>query len=137
MVTRTVVRTLDDLDGTEGASTIKFGLDGMNYEIDLNEKNAKKMRDALAKYTTAGRSTGRGFVARRGTPGRATNNAGSVEQNKAIRAWAKREGKDVSDRGRIPQQIVDEFHAKAGRASGGNGAANATKRAVPAATFRA
>jgi hypothetical protein len=71
----------------------------------------------MAGYVTNGRRVGRGGVV---VGGRASTRArGSAaadrEQNKAIRAWAKRKGKSISDRGRIPQEIVDEYHADAGR----------------------
>ena len=70
----------------------------------------------FAPYVAAGTKVGRGGVV---VGGRAARGRGGAtadrEQNKAIRAWAKKAGKDISDRGRIPQEIVDEYHAKAGR----------------------
>jgi hypothetical protein len=105
----------DDLDGGDAAETVKFALDGAWYEIDLNNKNAKKLRDSLARFVTSGRKVGRGGIA--AGPSSRSRVAATTdrEQNKAIRAWAKKAGRDISDRGRIPQGIVDEFHAKAGR----------------------
>jgi hypothetical protein len=114
---RELVVLEDDLDGGDAAETIRFALDGTSYEIDLNNKNAKKLRDSLASYVTAGRKVGRGGIVlgsgRSGRP-RATT-GGDREQSRAIREWARKAGKQVSDRGRIPQDVVDAYHAKAGR----------------------
>jgi len=113
---REIVVLEDDLDGGDAAETVKFALDGVSYEIDLNNKNAKKLRDSLASYVAAGRKVGRGGVVVGGRTARGRGGAaGDREQNKAIREWAKKSGKKVSDRGRIPQEIVDDYHAKAGR----------------------
>jgi Lsr2 len=113
---REIVVLEDDLDGGDATETVKFALDGISYEIDLNNKNAKKLRDSLAQYVAGGRKVGRGGLVVGGRTARGRGTAvGDREQNRAIRAWAKKAGKDVSDRGRIPQNIVDEYHAKAGR----------------------
>jgi hypothetical protein len=109
-------KLVDDLDGGDADETVKFALDGIQYEIDLSKKNADKLRDLFAPYVGSGTRVGRGGVV---VGGRAARGRGGAtadrEQNRAIRAWAKNAGKDISDRGRIPQEIVDEFHAKAGR----------------------
>jgi hypothetical protein len=112
------VLLVDDLDGGEAAETVKFGLDGMNYEIDLSDSNAQGLRDALATYVGKARKLGRGSVARSGAAprNRGTSSAASDrEQNRAIREWAKRKGLDISDRGRISADIVERYHAEAGR----------------------
>jgi hypothetical protein len=109
-------KLVDDLDGGDADETVKFALDGIQYEIDLSKKNAAKLRDVVAPYVAAGSKVGRGGVVVGGRAARGRGGAAADrEQNKAIRAWAKREGKEISDRGRIPQEIVDEYHAKAGR----------------------
>lgn len=115
MARREIVVYTDDLDGTEGAETVKFGLDGVQYEIDLAEKNATKLREALAPFISAARKVGRGGVVVGGRAARGRSAAADREQNRAIREWAKREGKNISGRGRIPQEIIDEYHARAGR----------------------
>lgn len=116
MARRELVVLEDDLDGGDAAETVKFALDGTYYEIDLNKKNAKKLRDSLASYVAAGRRVGRGGVTARGRVARGRGaSAIDREQNKAIREWARKAKKAVADRGRIPQEIVDEYHAKAGR----------------------
>jgi len=115
MARRELVILEDDLDGGEAAETVRFALDGHSYEIDLNGKNAKKLRDSLAGFIAAGRKVGRGVVVAGGRTARARTSAGGREQNKAIREWAKKAKKNVADRGRIPQEIIDEYHAKISR----------------------
>jgi len=108
-------KLVDDLDGGDADETVKFALDGVQYEIDLSASNAEKLRDVFAPYIANGTKVGRGGVV---VGGRAARGRGGAtadrEQNRAIREWAKKAGKDISDRGRIPQEIVDEYHAKAG-----------------------
>jgi hypothetical protein len=109
----TVTRLIDDLDGGEAAETVTFGLDGYTYAIDLSVKNAAKLRNALAAYVENGnRVAGRGAGRRGRSRGSA---AAGRDQNQAIRAWAERKGYDVASRGRIKQEIVDLYHASAGR----------------------
>ena len=108
---------VDDIDGGEAEETVKFAIDGAQYEIDLSKKNAAKMRDALARYIDAGSKMGRasGGTAR-ATAGRGRGPATvDRDQNRAIREWAQGKGIAVSDRGRIKQEIVDRYHAEAGR----------------------
>ena len=114
---RTVqVQLLDDIDGGEADETLSFALDGMNYEIDLSTKHAEKLRSTLAKFVEHSRRVGRGHVvsSRRtrtgGVPARSDR-----AQNQAIRDWAKSKGIDVSDRGRIPASVVEQYQAEAGR----------------------
>ncbi|WP_348773850.1 Lsr2 family protein [Micromonospora sp. WMMD964] len=113
MAKQIIHKLVDDLDGGDADETVKFALDGVQYEIDLSKANAAKLRDAFASYVAAGTKVGRGGVV---IGGRAARGRGGAtvdrEQNKAIREWAKKSGKDISDRGRIPQEIVDEYHAK-------------------------
>lgn len=111
MATQTTVTLVDDLDGSAAAETVEFALDGVTYEIDLNEKNAKKLRDALNNYLAAARpvsKAGRGG-ARRGRRTQITGN--SREYLAAVRTWARKNGYEVSDRGRIAQTILDAFES--------------------------
>ncbi|MBM7079263.1 Lsr2 family protein [Micromonospora rifamycinica] len=112
MAKQIIHKLVDDLDGGDADETVKFALDGVQYEIDLSNSNADKLRDVFAPYVAAGTRVGRGGVV---VGGRAARGRGGAtadrEQNKAIRSWAKKNGKDISDRGRIPQEIVDEYHA--------------------------
>jgi hypothetical protein len=114
MARKVQVHLLDDIDGGKADETLRFGLDGMSYEIDLSAKHAEKLRASLAKFVLSSRRVGRSRVispARRaGTPARVDR-----AQNQAIREWAKSRGKEVSDRGRIPAHIVEQYHAEAGR----------------------
>jgi len=117
MARTTIVKIFDDLDGSEAAETVKFGLDGSSYEIDLSAKNATKLRSALAPFVENGtKVTARtsGAAPRSGAAGRRTT-VGDREQNAAIRAWATRKGYDVAPRGRIKAEIVDQYHREAGR----------------------
>ena len=116
MAKQIIHKLVDDLDGGDAEETVKFALDGTQYEIDLSAKNAEKLREVFAPYVAAGSKAGRGGVVVGGRAARGRGGASADrEQNKAVRAWAKREGREISDRGRIPQEIVDEYHAKAGR----------------------
>jgi len=115
---RTIHVLVDDLDGGDAEETVKFGLDGIQYEIDLSKKNANKMRDLLSPYLSAGTKIGRGGVLAGGrtTAVRARGGAGGDrDQNRAIREWAQSKGIPVSDRGRIKQEVVDRYNAEAGR----------------------
>jgi Lsr2 len=115
---RTIHVLVDDLDGGDAEETVKFGLDGIQYEIDLSKKNANKMRDLLSPYVSAGTKVGRGGVVAggRAAGGRGRGGgAGDRDQNRAIREWAQSKGIAVSDRGRIKQEIVDRYNAEAGR----------------------
>jgi hypothetical protein len=115
---REIVVLEDDLDGGNADESVKFALDGIAYEIDLNSKNASKLRDAFAPFVKVARRAKGGVVTGGRSAGvRAPRGAAATdrEQNKAIREWAKRQGKEISARGRIPQGIVDEYMASAGR----------------------
>jgi hypothetical protein len=109
----------DDLDEDLPADeTVSFSLDGTSYEIDLSDKNAKEMRDALSRYVQAARKVGRGSGSGNGRASgggrsRATGGGGRMdrEQAGAIRDWARKNGHAVSDRGRIPASVVDAYEA--------------------------
>ena len=111
MAKQVVTLLTDDLDGSEADRTVEFGLDGVNYTIDLSEKNAGKLRKALEPYISAGTRVGRGGVGRRSARGRGPAAGGrtSREQNQAIREWAGKNGYEVSERGRIPTSVVEAF----------------------------
>jgi hypothetical protein len=126
MAQKTIVQLIDDLDGSSSDSieTVTFGLDGVTYEIDLSDDNAGQLRDSLAQFIGSARRTGgrakRGTVTVAGSNG--TNGSGrSREQTQAIREWAKKNGHDVSDRGRIPAAVIEAFESGAGKANGKKG----------------
>ena len=103
---------IDDLDGSEAEGTVRFGLDGAEYEIDLNTAHAQELRDALATYVTAARRAGGG--ARRSA--RAGHKAPANGLNTTeVREWAKAQGIDVKDRGRVPAELVVKFKAATGK----------------------
>jgi len=113
MAKQVITLLTDDLDGGEADRTVEFGLDGVNYTIDLSEKNAGKLRKALDPFLNAATRVGRTPVAsptRRSAP--ASTGRASRDQNQAIREWANKNGYEVSERGRIPGSIVEAFHAK-------------------------
>jgi hypothetical protein len=110
MAQQTTVRYVDDLDGSEASGTVPFSLDGRSYEIDLSEKNTDKLRKALTPFIDAARTVGgRG----RGRPQSAGPRAArsSREDSQAIREWARQNGHKVSDRGRIPQAVLEAYQA--------------------------
>jgi hypothetical protein len=116
MAQKVLVSLVDDLDGSEAEETVEFGLDGVAYQIDLSSENAEELRDALAQYVEhARRAGGRKRASVRPAPGgkgSARPAAVDREQNQAIRAWARKNGYAVSDRGRIPSEVVEAYHKK-------------------------
>lgn len=110
MAQKTLVLLQDDIDGSEAAETINFTLDGVSYEIDLSERNAAKLREAMAPFVSHARRVGGAGTRRRtgGAPARADR-----EQLSAIRAWARSRGLDVNERGRIPRHIVEQYNGGA------------------------
>jgi Lsr2 len=103
---------IDDLDGSEAEGTVRFGLDGAEYEIDLNAGHAQALRDALAPFVAAARRAGSG--ARR--PARTGRRAPAGGLNTTeVREWAKAQGIEVKDRGRIPAELVVKFKAATGK----------------------
>ena len=100
----------DDLDGGEADETVSFALDGTSYEIDLNDANATKMREALAPYVAHARKV-TGSRGGRRSGGRSTAGSGSGPTPKEIREWARENGHDVPDRGRIPTEVREAYDA--------------------------
>ena len=102
------VLLVDDITGREADETVTFALDGATYEIDLTTENADKLRGLLADYVDAGRRTG--GRASRGR-GRASRNAAPAagQDTAKIRAWAKDNGYEVNDRGRVPASIREAY----------------------------
>jgi Lsr2 len=105
MAQKITVALEDDLDGGTADETVRFGLDSAEYEIDLSTKNATAFRRQLAPFIDHARKAGRG---QRRRSGRTTS---SRERSGGIRAWAKDQGIAVSDRGRIPASVVQQYEA--------------------------
>jgi Lsr2 len=103
---------IDDIDGSSAEGTVRFGLDGTEYEIDLNAEHAQQMRDALAAFVKAARrvSGSSGQPARGGRRGSA-----SGLNTTEVREWAKVQGIEVKDRGRVPAELVVKFKAATGQ----------------------
>jgi hypothetical protein len=106
MARQTKVELIDDISGGPANQTVTFSVDGVNYGIDLNDKNAKKLHDMLAPYVKAGRRIGRVRSTSRKGRGR-----GRDSDAPKIRAWAAERGIDVPARGRIPRSVVDQYRA--------------------------
>jgi hypothetical protein len=104
MAQKTLVILEDDLDGGEAAETVSFSLDGVAYEIDLSTKNAAKLRDAMALYVGSARRVG-GRAGRGKAKAPRSGNARTSD----IREWARATGLDVSERGRIPAAIIEQY----------------------------
>src|SRR6476659_9608495 len=113
MAKQVSITLVDDLDGSAADETVTFGLDGTTYEIDLNKQNAAALRDALARYVGAGTRLGRGGSSTSGSSrgrgrGRRTNAGVDLRE---VRDWARSNGHQVSDRGRVSSEIMDAFNA--------------------------
>ncbi len=117
MATLTTVSLVDDLDGSEAAESVSFALDGVSYEIDLSEDNAEKLRDALAGYVAGARrvdGSRRSTRAKTAKPARAARGSRTApdrEQTAAIREWARANGYEVSERGRLSANVLAAFEA--------------------------
>jgi Lsr2 len=105
MATRIAVALEDDLSGGPADETVRFGLDGSDYEIDLSKKNANAFRKQVMPFVEHGRRAGRGQ--RR----RAARTSSARERSGDIRAWARDNGIAVSDRGRIPASVAEQYYA--------------------------
>ena len=99
---------IDDIDGGEAAGTVRFALDGVGYEIDLSAEHTKELHTALGKYIDHARKAG-------GTSRRAPRRPASAIDTTAVRTWAREQGIDIKDRGRVPADIVAKYQAATGR----------------------
>jgi hypothetical protein len=108
MAKQVITTLIDDLDGGRAAETVRFGFEGIEYEIDLSGKNGLKFRKALEPYVTAATRIGRGAR----VPSRAARSASSRTENAAIRSWAAANGHDVSERGRIPAAVIAAYRKR-------------------------
>ena len=108
MAQKVQVVLTDDIDGGEADETVQFALDGVSYEIDLSEANADTLREALAPYVDAARRVG----------GRASRRSGAKVRPVAervdmsnVRAWARENGYQISDRGRVSSEVRAAYEA--------------------------
>jgi nucleoid-associated protein Lsr2 len=107
MAQKVTVALEDDLDGGPAEETVRFGFDGAAYEIDLSGKSARAFRKQLAPFIQHARKAGRGPARR------AVRTAAGRQRSAEVRAWAKDHGIAVSDRGRIPASVVEQYQAAA------------------------
>ena len=103
MAQRMQVLYVDDIDGSEAEGTVRFGLGGTDYEIDLNKKHADQFAKAIGPYIAAARKV----VSSRRARGTRTPRHGQS----AVRAWAREQGIKISDRGRIPADVLAQYQA--------------------------
>lgn len=111
MAQKLVTTYIDDLDGTKVTEpgiirTVEFGIDGALFEIDLTDVNADQLRAVLAPYIAVGRRA-------QGEAGRPVRQLAGKAKNtldtKAVRAWARENGYEVNDRGRIPEAVQEAY----------------------------
>jgi hypothetical protein len=109
MARKVVEELIDDLDGSTAEESIPFSLDGSSYTIDLSGKNAAEFRELMAPFVAAAVKVGR----RSPHPGVVRSSsarpAGNRERLAAVRAWAKANGHEVNDRGRIPNSVIEAY----------------------------
>ena len=110
MATETFTRLVDDMDGGKAERTVVFSWDGKGYEIDLSKKNIAALEKALKPYVTAARKLPAARSAKGRGPARG-GNRGKASGVRAIREWARANGYDVSDRGRIGADVVAAYEA--------------------------
>jgi hypothetical protein len=110
MAKTTIVQVSDDLDGTANASEVRFAFEGTEYAIDLSSKNRKNFEKALRPYIEAGtKVSGRG--PRTSRAARTKRSGASSVDLAAVRAWARQNGHEVSDRGRLSKAVLDAYKA--------------------------
>jgi hypothetical protein len=108
MAQRVNVVLVDDLDGSDASETVNFALDGVDYEIDLSDKHADELREAVALYVGHGRRTG---GRRKGGKRSSASASGSSASAAEIRAWARDNGWDVPERGRVSAEVREAYAA--------------------------
>src|SRR6478752_5219343 len=111
MAQRVNVVLVDDIDGSDADECVTFALDGVDYEIDLSEKHAGELRKALSLYVGhARRVGGRRKSGRR--PSAPASSAANGEPSAAdIRTWARENGWDVPERGRVSAEVREAYAA--------------------------
>jgi len=101
---------IDDIDGGEAEGTIRFALDGAEFEIDLSREHSQELRSALSKYISHARKVGTA----RATGTRSGRKPSWVDTT-AVRAWAREKGIDIKERGRVPAKVVEQYRTATGR----------------------
>jgi hypothetical protein len=101
MATKVLTTLQDDIDGSAAVETVRFGLDGVEWEIDLSDRNANRLRNSLSEFIAHGRKVG-------GKRTRKTSSSSEFDP-KLVRQWAEANGIEVNSRGRIPAEIVERY----------------------------
>lgn len=104
MAQKVKIILIDDLDGGEAEETVRFGLDGVQYEMDLSSSHAKELRGALSLYVAGARRSTQAAKTRGVVPAR-------NQEASQIREWARANGYNVSSRGRVNSEIVDAYRS--------------------------
>ena len=97
---------IDDIDGGPAEGTVRFGLDGTDYEIDLSNAHSQELHKMLAGFVTHARKTG--GTARRGPRSR---HGDAAPDTRKVREWAKGQGIDIKERGRVPAEVIEKYKA--------------------------
>lgn len=111
MAQKHVVILKDDLDGGDATDTVQFSIDGVTYDIDLNDGNAEKLRLLFEPYINAGRRVGGRRSTGSGTGKRSAGRSASGLDLIEVRTWARQNGHVVSDRGRVSAVVLDAYKA--------------------------
>jgi hypothetical protein len=112
MAQRVQVQLVDDLNGDVAQETVRFGIDGTDYEIDLTTENAQKLRSTLSEYVDKARKakTGRRGQGAQKAPTSSSTSRAKREDTQQIRQWAQDNGYNPSSRGRITQSIIEAYN---------------------------
>lgn len=111
MASLTKIELTDDLDGSPADETVRFGLDGAAYEIDLSGGNANGLRGVFGDYVKAARKAGK-LTKPGAAPKASTVTKQDQEESRAIRGWARRNGIKVADRGRVADIVRIAYQAQ-------------------------
>jgi hypothetical protein len=111
MAQKVVTWLEDDIDGSDASETVTFGLDGQQYEIDLNDEHAADLREVLAPFISVARRVGGSGGGRKGRAVAPKQRTGDEIDPKAVRSWAEANGVKVSPRGRISADVVEQYKA--------------------------
>src|SRR3954466_14636688 len=114
MAQRVNIELVDDIDGSDAEETVTFALDGVSYELDLSAENAGKLRDVLAPYVGHHRRVGSSTTGRRRSPGRRAASNGNGPSAREIREWARENGWELSERGRVSADVRAAYEAAHG-----------------------
>ena len=102
---------IDDIDGGEAEGTVRFALDGAEYAIDLSSQHTDELKNALSKYIQYARKISKTTRQPATRGGRRSSTIDTV----AVRAWARENGVDIKERGRVPADVIAKYQAATGQ----------------------